>query len=339
MCGILFSKRFDGKLARKLINKRYQTQKTRGQEGFGFVEIQNGIVGQEFRSEEEKDIETCLKGSEAEEILFHHRFPTSTPNFVEATHPIRVSNKILKYDYYVVHNGIISNDSELKQKHNVMGFKYTTEMSKTYTTRGNVYEESMWNDSEALAIDFALAVETGKKMEAKGSIAIVALQFDKKTKKAVALYYGRNLGSPLKQEFNDAFLCLSSETGTLLMQNILFKFDYMTNTITESDMDIGIFNDYVYPSSGYNFHNDYKGVYDDVKDVGFDWGSRNKNKLRVKDDEYYEKMTKMYNDIADIKKDIEESKLQGDYDSQVEQEMELEDLEIEMNTLYDDDYE
>lgn len=342
MCGIIFSKRFDGKLARKLINKRFSTQKTRGREGFGFVEINNGVVGEEFRSEDEEDIEIYLKGSQSDEILFHHRFPTSTPNFVEATHPIRVRNKLLKYDYYVVHNGMISNDFELKQKHNTLGFKYNTEMCKKFITSNNIYTESMWNDSEALAIDFALALEMGKEMESKGSIAIIALQFDKKTKKAVALYYGRNLGNPLKQEYNDAFFCLSSETGTIIKHNILFRYDYLTNAITEKDMKIGIYNDYAY--TGYTSHkisNNYSSGYGTyVDDDGFDWSNpQNRTKKKEKDDKYYDDMAKLYNEIEDVKKEIEASKLQGNYDIQVELEMELEDLEIEMNTLFDDDNE
>jgi hypothetical protein len=39
---------------------------------------------------------------------------------------MKVSNKMLKFDYYVVHNGMISNDEELKKEHEKLGFAYTT---------------------------------------------------------------------------------------------------------------------------------------------------------------------------------------------------------------------
>ena len=248
MCGIIHIKRQNGISASKSVIKRYNKQKTRGTEGFGFIEIKNGVVLGGKRAEEEKDILKALEESTADEILFHHRTPTSTPNFIESTHPIIVKNKKLKYHYYIVHNGIISNDEDMKKSHNKDNFVYTTAIKKQWITKGNTYTSEIWNDSEALAIDFAKSIENNTPMESKGSIAVVALQVDKKTKKAIALYYGRNSGNPLKVELGKDLFGISSESGKELKANILYRYDYAKGEITEEKMDIG---NYTVSYSGY----------------------------------------------------------------------------------------
>jgi len=45
-------------------------------------------------------------------IIAHHRYPTSTKNLINQTHPIQVSNELLEHDYLVIHNGVITNDAE-----------------------------------------------------------------------------------------------------------------------------------------------------------------------------------------------------------------------------------
>lgn len=239
MCGICFVKRKHGVNANKAIIKRYKRQKARGTEGYGFIEIHAGVVKKGFRSEGEEAILEALEKSTADEILFHHRTPTSTPNFTEATHPIVVKNKSLKYDYFVVHNGIIYNDTEMKEDHEKEGFVYTTKITKQWLTSAKIYSSSMFNDSEAMAIDFCKSLESGEPMRSRGSIALIALQSDKKTKNAVALYYGRNEGNPLKIEIQPDFFALSSESGKLLPSNTLYRFDYKTEEITEEKKSIG----------------------------------------------------------------------------------------------------
>ncbi len=242
MCGIIHCKSLDGKKACKSVLKRYTTQKNRGTQGFGFIEILNDVIVGIKRAETEKEILEMLAKSEAPEIMFHHRFPTSTPNFVESTHPIFVSHESLLYNYYVVHNGVISNDEDLKKKHNEKGFVYTTDTQKQYLTRGETYNYDVeFNDSEALAIDFALSVENKTKMESRGSIALVALQVEKSTNKVVALFWGHNDGNPLKLENYKGFFALSSESGKAINEDILYKMDYPSLEISEEEKDIGIY--------------------------------------------------------------------------------------------------
>jgi len=242
MCGIIHCKKQNkNEKANKLVIKRFEKQRSRGTQGFGYVEIKNGVVVAEVRTQTEKEIMEKLEKSEADEIMFHHRLPTSTPNIIESTHPIRVFNDNLKYGYYVVHNGVIRNDEELREQHVKDGFEYTTELKKQFVTNKNVYSEIMWNDSEAVAIDFCQAIETGKKMTSEGSIAIVALQFEKDSGKAIALYFGRNEGNPLKIENDANFLSISSESGKDLKTDTLYRYDYSKNAISESKMTIGIY--------------------------------------------------------------------------------------------------
>lgn len=244
MCGIIHCKKLDfSKRARKSINKRYYAQKTRGTEGYGFIELTKGYVTKECRAQDEKGIMKLLDKSEADEILFHHRTPTSTPNFIESTHPIKVEHpSLLEHGYYIVHNGVITNDTEIKKKHNEMGFEYNTELMKQYITKGNTYnQEIMFNDSESLAIDFALSIEKKIPMEVRGSIAVIALQYNKHTLKATALYYGRNAGNPLCLENTEEMFSLSSITGKTIEPDHLYRYDYEKNEITDEEKDIGLY--------------------------------------------------------------------------------------------------
>ncbi len=160
MCGLCFVTRFDGHSAKKKIRKLYFHQKSRGTSGYGYVSVAEGKVGT-ARAIDEKGIMEFLNEEQSNTILFHHRTPTSTPNVVESTHPIEVKNKILEHDYYVAHNGIISNADTLKKKHEGLGFEYTTELEKVWKTKKNHYykDEVIFNDSEALAIEVALVIE------------------------------------------------------------------------------------------------------------------------------------------------------------------------------------
>lgn len=245
--------------AYKMVLKRFEAQKHRGTEGFGFLEITKGIVTRLNRAETEKDIKEMLKTSQADEILFHHRFPTSTPNFIEATHPIFVRHDDFKYSYYVVHNGVITNDDTLRDEHIKAGFEYTTEMTKGYTTKsGKMYSEKLiWNDSEALAIDLCNYIEHKKPMKSRGSIALVAIQMDKETFEVIALYYGRNEGNPLCLETNKDYFALSSVTGKSIPSDALFRFDYAKNEVTDVEIDIGTYFNYK-AGNGYNAESKWK---------------------------------------------------------------------------------
>lgn len=338
--------------ANKAVLKRYHKQKSRGREGFGFIEIKDGVVIGGKRAEDEKDILKALEESTADEILFHHRFPTSTPNFIESTHPIEVKHRSLKYTYYVVHNGIIQNDEEMKKEHEKEKFVYTTAIKKQWITKGNVYSEAMFNDSEALAIDFAKSIEKGTPMKSKGSIATIALQVDKKTKKAVALFYGRNTGNPLKVEQGKDLFGLSSESGKEIKVNTLYRYDYATGTITDEYKTIGLpaysqssygvygGRDEDYPAFGY--WDEETGRWVDTgkpfkKNLchGSDWPGNldNDDDEDWIDEEEDEFIYQWDEEIDDLKTKIKDAYRAGDYDTAMELESELDTMELHFEEL------
>lgn len=137
-------------------------------------------------------------------VLFHHRMPTSSENLCSQTHPILISNPMLKYDYLIAHNGVIHNEYMLKKKHEELGFQYSTEI-KEKTTRN-------FNDSEVIATEIALKLEGLKdEVEASGSAAIIGIRLTKGTRKPLTLFYGRNDGNPLKASRNNHYIFISSE--------------------------------------------------------------------------------------------------------------------------------
>ena len=93
MCGIIYVSRKDGLSASPIVAKRYHEQKKRGKEGFGYIAIENGYVKSVARECTEKAIMAKLKKETSSHILFHHRYPTSTENYSEVTHPIVVKNE------------------------------------------------------------------------------------------------------------------------------------------------------------------------------------------------------------------------------------------------------
>lgn len=246
MCGIILLMRKDGRPAIKQLLKTFEKQRGRGTLGFGYVAFDEGVVTKIDRSTGEGDIKHSLREIDAKAVLFHHRYPTSTPNFREATHPIYVSNVRLNFDYYVVHNGVISNDHRLKPDHEKLGYRYTTQMVKqeVWTTNGDAYNEGTpivkWNDSEALAIEVAEGIENNKhSIEATGSIAFIALQVDKNTQEVKSIYYGRNT-SPLELEDNGSYFKLSSDGGGKSIDaQKLFKLDLATGVSTERAFALG----------------------------------------------------------------------------------------------------
>ncbi len=258
MCGIFYVKRFDGSQANKMVAKRYQSQKTRGSDGFGFVALEGGMIKEYLRVMTEEKILEALDNQKATEILFHHRFPTSTPNFPETAHPIRVSHQSLKHDYYLIHNGIITNDTDLKEEHEAMGYKYTTELMKKWRSKKNTIKQvRYWNDSESLAIEMAMAIDMEKdSIPVKGSIAFICLQVAKNSRKASKLFFGRNAGNPLKMEVQRGkFIALASEgQGKMIETDKLYSFDYATHGVDVKEFEVGkVTVDYRnYDSYGFN---------------------------------------------------------------------------------------
>ena len=246
MCGIIFAKRDDKKSIIKSLIKRYNHQSSRGMQGFGFLAIEDGCVKCLFKCKTEREVISELKKGQYSEVLFHHRLPTSTENLEDCNHPIMVENKILDKVYYVIHNGVLSNEDDLKTKHEKLGFEYTTLVQNIEITRTRSKEwqtiKEKFNDSESLAIDLALFLE-GKidKMESRGSIAFICVQADKKGK-VEKLYYGRNKGNPIVlEDEGDMFFLKSTGSGKDVAPDILYSVDYPSGKVSEEKVDIGYY--------------------------------------------------------------------------------------------------
>lgn len=237
MCGIVFVKRLDRANANKQIAKRYSKQQHRGSDGFGYIgRTSKGTVSPLQRTQFEHEIKQKLQASTLSEILFHHRYPTSTPNVPESAHPLLVANHELKYNYYVTHNGVITNDDKLKDMHEALGYTYLTEVKTQYRTRkGKVYTSGVeFNDSEAFAIELARTIE-GLQPEAlaEGAIAYIAYQVEKINGNITAVYFGTNGGNPLTLQWTKEFIAIASEGGKAIDANKSFRLDADTNELVQ----------------------------------------------------------------------------------------------------------
>lgn len=237
MCGIIAE--FNTKLKKKnkkdektkkvndeIVNQ-YQDQYSRGTKGFGIIRIDEKGNIQVDRATEELKFMLDLYLKPSTMIIAHHRQPTSSENKMNQTHPIFITNSSLHHHYYFIHNGVVSNDKKLKEKHDKLGFHYTTEYTKEpYYSHGTA--EQKFNDSEALGIEVALFIE-GKQdtIQTDNTAAFIALQVDRKTLKATRVYFGRSGSSSMLKMFKvKGNLKLSSEgEGEDIDTDILFSFD------------------------------------------------------------------------------------------------------------------
>lgn len=267
MCGIMFVTRKDGKPAAAQTIKRYHKQKTRGREGFGYVAIAaSGKISHKRFQFEEDMLQNVAKLQEPS-ILLHHRYPTSVLNLAETAHPIRVSHFSLKYDYYVTHNGWITNAEELREKHIADGFKYTTEVQTSYKAGKVEYDGGIeFNDSEAFAIELVRAIEGHKSTidtAINSPIAHITLQVDKRTGKAKAIYYGTNGGNDLTMTQDPHSMVLASEGGKYLDDNKTMRLELITGMVSEvPTIKLTPYTVYKPVASGYKYpttYNDYKG--------------------------------------------------------------------------------
>lgn len=228
MCGIVYVRRHDGKPAAKSVRKRYDNQKTRGMEGFGYVAVHDNQIVSVARAQTEHEIMQKLERETAEEILFHHRMPTSGPNVQEMAHPILVQHGTLQHDYFIVHNGVISNSRTRKEAHTKRGFTYTTELREGFQSvvTKAVYHTgyTKFNDSESLAIDTALALELQEGIESTGSAAVVGLAV--KDGSVVERFFYRNRGNPLYYKQDRVMTTLTSVGGgTEVPTTSIMRFD------------------------------------------------------------------------------------------------------------------
>jgi predicted glutamine amidotransferase len=214
------------------MEKMYDNQKGRGRDGFGFVEVLDDEVNVK-RFVFEQDFLDELKRSKSNHILCHHRIPTSTSNNTKSNHPIVLDDDGYKHNYYFIHNGNINNAKELREEHEKMGLKYTTDSGDQFT------------DSEALAHEIALIAEginEPKDFNAKGGLAFIMIQTDK-CDNPVALYFGRNYNNPIKIYQTKDSLTLRSEgdTGEIVDTNKLFRYDYKTKETTMQEVNFNGF--------------------------------------------------------------------------------------------------
>jgi predicted glutamine amidotransferase len=221
MCGLIFTVSKRGKHTGKRVFDLYKKQAHRGRKGFGYLAIEDGVLKGVKRSTTEDGIKKFLMNDKSEMILFHHRAPTSTPNTLRTTHPIFVSNGELKFDYYIEHNGVISNDTFLKKKHDELGYLYTTEyIEKSVGLYSDGHEEmfeygdSKFNDSESLAIEVARYIEKlDNKVNITGSAAFTGIQLYKGTNKVANVFWGHNDGRDMCRTESGKWFIISSETG------------------------------------------------------------------------------------------------------------------------------
>ena len=268
MCGIVYVKKLDGSGAAKLGIKRYHKQSSRGRQGFGYVPIEDGYVRRVERFKDEESFLTSLKKETASEILIHHRAPTSTENMIGTTHPVVVSDPFFEYNYYLVHNGVLTNEHVLKHEHSKLGLEYVTAYEKSTLIKFRDSHEEIstkmtgFLDSEALAKEVALFIEGHKKsIDTKGGVAFFCIQTDKEGK-VIAHYYGRNEDRPLIAEAvlskkarkkHGDYLSLKSEGGGVsIAANKLFRIDYATGDATFIDANIGQVNEYATRRIGFN---------------------------------------------------------------------------------------
>lgn len=335
MCGIAYVMRLDGKPAQKQLLKIYTKQKDRGSEGFGYITIDKAQKMKGFkRFQHEKEMREHLSKSASEHILFHHRFPTSAINVPETAHPILVSHKELKYDYYVTHNGVLSNDAALRRDHEKLGYPYTTEISAEYRTKkGKVfYGKISWNDSEALAIELARNIEGLQELtRAKGTIAYIVLQVGKANKKVENVFFGTNGGNPLTLTQSPQGVVIASEGGRAVIDDVCFKLDPKAQTLepyARVQMESYYARPVGYIQSPYSYGG-YDGGYDGASDYNPKGTSGNVSEIE-------NEIEALSQQIADCKADIELSVSDGDTDAEQELAIELYGLEKEMLKLQKD---
>ncbi len=263
MCGIIYIKKKNKFLSSAKLNElligAYDNQSHRGSDGFGFVarDVYNTVHYK--RATTLSDIKKELEKINIVEILFHHRYPTSTVNLEETAHPFLISDSRLKYDYYFVHNGSISNADKIKE---VIDKHYIQVMSEVRTTRTvkNIvdnqielvdYEtELTYNDSEVLGIELALYNEgIIREVTSVGNATVFLIAVDKNSCDFVSLSFGRNEGRPLVCSRNDNYIMLSSESKDNNIEqvepNVYWKYDYTTDTMEQSKFPVLIKENYI----------------------------------------------------------------------------------------------
>ena len=238
MCGIVYSRNFRGTDVNGTVLKRFEAQRSRGTTSFGFYDTEHNQITTAI---EEKDIKRLLKRREHGDVLFHHRFSTSTPDVRNACHPFSTKN-YFNNQYIGVHNGVISNPAVLENQHKERGIKYVSRQA-----------DNKFNDSEALIYDIARYLEGEvDTLTASGTIAFIITRRNA-WGKATGIFFGRNSGNPLKMKKTEYSLTISSEgEGEDVPIDKLHYFDFETKQIIITDLVI---------PRGYSYSKNHYGTY------------------------------------------------------------------------------
>lgn len=209
-----------------MVKSSYKGQRHRGTEGFGFYSPDEDRLTHNVG---ETQILRLLRKYKSAEIMFHHRYPTSTKNVRNACHPFSTKDRF-ENQYIGMHNGVVYNDLEVGLKQLENGIKYVS-----------MQDDGSYNDSEVLVYDIAEYLEGLKdEIECYGNIAFIIIKRNKHGEKE-ALYYGHNSGSPLiLNKKNGAFSLTSEGQGKKVKTQTLFRYDYETGETTESPMKIDV---------------------------------------------------------------------------------------------------
>jgi len=204
--------------------KRYDAQKNRGRNGFGFYIPKTDRL---THNTKESRILSLLRKQDAPEVLMHHRLPTSTPNVRNACHPFSTKD-VFENQYVVIHNGMVWNSQTLRKTHEELGIKYVSVQDET----------NKFNDSEALTYDLARYFEGQvDHLTASGSIAFIVIKRNADGK-PMTLFFGRNT-SPLKMKHTKHSLTLSSEgEGVDVKPHTLYSYSYDTGELFTTKMTI-----------------------------------------------------------------------------------------------------
>jgi hypothetical protein len=157
-----------------------------------------------------------------------------------------ISNPELDFDYYVAHNGVLTNETILKAEHEKIGYVYATEHDiiktiqyKDGSSEIETKETGIFNDSESLAIEVARYIEgRSSRIDARGGTAFWCIQVEKGGDKVLNLFYGRNKGRELCRKNTNKWFVISSETGSLLEDMKMYSLELDTDTFYEGTLDI-----------------------------------------------------------------------------------------------------
>lgn len=214
MCGLIghISKKEISDSGQRII-EQYQDQHERGTKGFGLMEISKTDFIIKRATEPTKAL-LDVRFSKTPIALFHHRQPTSTDNKLRQTHPLKITHSELKFDYYVIHNGVITNSDELFKTHTEeLGYVYETYEPGTTSVHTSYNWREKYNDSECFAIELARYLDgKEKEINIKGSAAFILVRVNKKTGKPDKIMWGRNDRNPIELH--------ETKSGLLIASNI-----------------------------------------------------------------------------------------------------------------------